>query len=193
MLEDMEKRILQYISDCSCTGVPPTVREICSKLGIKSTSTVHKYLVLLENKGYIVRGDRTNRSVRIAGRRTVNVPILGTVTAGDPILAFEEMDGYIPINATFTDSDELFALRVRGESMIDAAILDGDIVIARKTPAAVNGDIVVALIGEEATVKRFYKENGHYRLQPENAAMEPIFTDEVQILGQVVSLVRPSL
>lgn len=193
MLEDMEKKIFQYIAECSGSGVPPTVREICSKFGIKSTSTVHKYLVLLENKGYILRGDRTNRSIRIAGRRTVNVPLIGTITAGSPILAFEEIDGYIPVESSGAGADDLFALRVHGDSMIDAAILDEDIVIARKTSTAANGDIVIALIGEEATVKRFFKENGHYRLQPENQSMDPIIVDDLQILGKVVSLVRPSI
>ena len=183
-------RILEYLSDRAGDGVPPSVREICSALQIKSTSTVHKYLGELQDKGYISKDAGLNRSIRMEGDSAVRVPLVGTVTAGQPILAVEEVEGYVPFRGQGLSSKDLFALRVRGESMIKAGILDGDIVIIRKTPTAENGQIVVALVEDEATVKRFYKENGHYRLQPENDAMEPIYVDSVSILGRVVALLR---
>ena len=183
-------QILDYIRDRIDEGLPPSVREICAALEIKSTSTAHKYLQELQERGLIEKGRRLNRAITLPDDRSVRVPLLGTVTAGQPILAVEEVEGYIPFRSRNLRSQDLFALRVRGESMIQAGILDGDIVIIRRTPAAENGDIVVALVEEEATVKRFYKENGHYRLQPENDSMEPIIVDSVAILGRVISLVR---
>ena len=174
--------ILDYIRDRIDQGLPPSVREICAALEIKSTSTAHKYLKELQ--------DRMNRAITLPEERSLRVPLLGTVTAGQPILAVEEVEGYVPFRGQGLSSKDLFALRVRGESMIKAGILDGDIVIIRKTPTAENGQIVVALVEDEATVKRFYKENGHYRLQPENDAMEPIYVDSVSILGRVVALLR---
>lgn len=183
-------QILDYIRDRIDEGLPPSVREICAALEIKSTSTVHKYLQELQERGLIEKGSRLNRAITLPDDRSVRVPLLGTVTAGQPILAVEEAEGYIPFRGHGLRSRDLFALRVRGESMIQAGILDGDIVVIRRTPAAENGDIVVALVEEEATVKRFYKENGHYRLQPENDAMEPIIVDSVVILGRVISLLR---
>lgn len=183
-------QILDYIRDRIDEGLPPSVREICAALDIKSTSTAHKYLGELQERGLIEKGNRLNRAISLPDDRSIRVPLLGTVTAGQPILAVEEVEGYIPIRSRSLHSKDLFALRVKGESMIDAGILDGDIVIIRRTPTAENGDIVVALVGDEATVKRFYKEKGHYRLQPENETMEPIIVDSVAILGRVVSLIR---
>lgn len=183
-------QILDYIRDRIDEGLPPSVREICAALDIKSTSTAHKYLGELRERGLIEKGDRLNRAITLPDDRNLRVPLVGTVTAGQPILAVEEIEGYIPYRSRSLHSRDLFALRVRGESMINAGILDGDIVIIRRTPAAENGDIVVALVEDEATVKRFYKEKGHYRLQPENDAMEPIIVESVAILGRVVSLIR---
>ena len=187
------QRVLDYIRRCVDDGVPPTVREICDSLGIKSTSTGHKYLRELEEMGYITMGGNRNRCIRLVGRqeeKAVQVPLLGTVAAGMPILAVESLEGYVPFAAGRYDPSELFALRVKGESMIEAGILDGDIIIARRTPVAENGQIVVAIVGDEATVKTFYKEKGHFRLQPENSTMETIIVTETAILGKVISVVR---
>lgn len=182
--------ILGYINQRSADGVPPTVREICADLQIKSTSTAHKYLCELEEKGYISRREGLNRSIRLSGSEpTLQVPLLGSVTAGQPILAFEELTGYVPYAASGSP-EQFFALRVRGDSMVKAGILDGDTIVVRKCPSAENGQIVVALIDDEATVKRFFKEDGRYRLQPENDAMAPIYADRVSVLGRVVSVVR---
>ena len=183
-------QILNYIRDRIDDGLPPSVREICAALDIKSTSTAHKYLGELRERGLIEKGDRLNRAITLPDDRSVRVPLVGTVTAGQPILAVEEIEGYIPYRSRHLHSRDLFALRVRGESMINAGILDGDIVVVRRTPTAENGDIVVALVEDEATVKRFYKEKGHFRLQPENDEMEPIIVDSVSILGRVISLIR---
>ena len=183
-------QILNYIRDRIDDGLPPSVREICAALDIKSTSTAHKYLGELQERGLIEKSSHLNRAITLQDDRSIRVPLVGTVTAGQPILAVEEIEGYIPFRSRSLHSKDLFALRVRGESMINAGILDGDIVIIRRTPAAENGDIVVALVEDEATVKRFYKEAGHYRLQPENDTMEPIIVDSVSILGRVISLVR---
>ena len=183
-------QILDYIRDRIDEGLPPSVREICAALDIKSTSTAHKYLGELRERGLIEKGDRLNRAITLPDDRSVRVPLVGTVTAGQPILAVEEIEGYIPYRSRSLHSRDLFALHVRGESMINAGILDGDIVVVRRTPTAENGDIVVALVEDEATVKRFYKEKGHFRLQPENDEMEPIIVDSVSILGRVISLIR---
>ena len=183
-------QILDYIRERIDEGLPPSVREICAALDIKSTSTAHKYLGELRERGLIEKGDRLNRAITLPDDRSVRVPLVGTVTAGQPILAVEEIEGYIPYRSRHLHSRDLFALRVRGESMINAGILDGDIVVVRRTPTAENGDIVVALVEDEATVKRFYKEKGHFRLQPENDEMEPIIVDSVSILGRVISLIR---
>ena len=183
-------QILDYIRDRIDEGLPPSVREICAALDIKSTSTAHKYLGELRERGLIEKGDRLNRAITLPDDRSVRVPLVGTVTAGQPILAVEEIEGDIPYRSRHLHSRDLFALRVRGESMINAGILDGDIVVVRRTPTAENGDIVVALVEDEATVKRFYKEKGHFRLQPENDEMEPIIVDSVSILGRVISLIR---
>ncbi|MEA5012701.1 MAG: transcriptional repressor LexA [Angelakisella sp.] len=186
------QQVLEYIKERIEEGFPPSVREICSQLGIKSTSTAHKYLTELQENGLIEKGDKLNRAIRLPQdrSRSLRVPLLGTVTAGMPILAVEQIEDYIPYRSDTLAAADLFALHVRGDSMINAGILDGDIIIVRKTPTASNGEIVVALIEDEATVKRFYKENGHYRLQPENDTMEPIYADEVSILGKVIALYR---
>jgi len=188
-LTTKESAVFDLIRRSLEKGVIPSVRAIGAELGIKSTSSVHRYLTSLEEKGYIERGDGLNRSIRLPGSQVSHIPVLGVVTAGQPILAVESVEEYIPVQLR-GNSKELFALRVRGESMIKAGILDGDLIIARRTPTAENGEIVVALIDDEATVKRFYKENGGFRLQPENDTMEPIYTDHLMILGRVVGLQR---
>ena len=184
----------QLVYDYLCStmaerAVPPSVREICAATGLRSTSTVHSHLKSLEALGYITRDAGLNRSIHIVGASAAKqVPILGKVTAGLPILAVEDIEGYIP----YPDKSgkELFALHVDGLSMINAGILDGDYVIAEKTPVADNGEIVVGMIGDEATVKRFYKEKGTFRLQPENPDFEPIISDEITILGKVIAVIR---
>ncbi len=197
-LKEKEKQIYDYIYETiSREGFSPSVRDIQAHLGIKSTSTVHAYLAKLEEKGYIQKENGKSRTVRIDSirndsRRSIKVPVLGKVTAGMPILAIENFEGYIDfptMNRSYSYND-LFALKVSGESMIEAGILDGDIVVVKKDPTADNGQIVVALTEEGATVKTFYKEKGHFRLQPENPTMEPIIVDEVYILGRVVSVIR---
>ncbi len=193
-LNPTQKKIYEFLTERMQNGVPPTVREICAAVGLRSTSSVQANLIALEKAGYIQRGDpKCKRSIRVMGPDADNgtrVPILGTVTAGQPILAIEQIEGYVNYNGNVSSDKVLFALHVRGESMINVGILSGDIVIVEKTPVAENGDIVVALIGDEATVKTFYKEKGHFRLQPENDAMEPIIVDEVVILGKVKALTR---
>lgn len=189
-LSKSKQKILNYLNDMMAQGSTPTVREICKATGLKSTSTVHGHLKSLEEAGYLSMG-KGHRAIRMQGRESVvEVPVIGKVTAGVPILAFQEVSEHIPFSAEKAAGRELFALNVRGESMRDIGIYDGDIVICEKTPAAENGDIVVAMIGEEATVKSFYKEEGYYRLQPHNQNFEPILTAECQILGKVISLVR---
>lgn len=190
-LSKSQQAIFNFLKQCADEGRTPSVREICEATGLKSTSTVHHHLSALEEKGLIEREHGLNRCIRIAGEeRSVNVPLVGSVAAGYPVLAVEEIETYIPIPESLSRGRELFALHVKGESMIKAGIFDGDIVIVNRTPVASNGEIVVALIGDEATVKRFYKENGHFRLQPENDDFEPIIADEVAILGKVISLIR---
>lgn len=188
-----QQKVYDFLQEKSKEGIPPSVREICDGTGFKSTSTVHYHLKALEKLGYITRkAGLTRASVlkKEEGADSVSVPIIGTVTAGLPIYAFEEIIGYVPVDESVKRGRDLFALKVSGTSMINAGILDGDIVVFVKQPIADNGDIVVALIEEEATVKRFYKENGRFRLQPENPDYEPIIADEVQILGKVVTLIR---
>ncbi len=189
-LTDSQKKVYDFLREAGMSGVPPTVREICFATGLSSTSTVHNHLKTLEKLGYIQRDNGKNRSVVVTGASSVTqVPILGTVTAGAPILAVEDIVGYIP----FTENNsghELFALHVKGYSMKDAGILDGDYVIAQKSNVAQNSQIVVAMIDEEATVKTYYKEKDVIRLQPENEEFEPIYSKDVQILGKVVSVIR---
>ncbi len=160
-------------------------------MGFKSTSTAHRYIEILRNEGLIEKKDNLNRALRLPNSGSASVPIIGTVTAGQPITAVEDITGYIGFEAEHCDPSELFALTIRGESMINAGILDGDIVIVQRCSYAENGDIVVAFIDRsDATVKRFFKEDGHFRLQPENDTMDPIIVDEVEILGKVIGLKR---
>ena len=201
-LEPKEQMIFDYIRDnIRRNGYSPSIRDICTALDIKSTSTVHTCLERLEKKGYIQKENGKSRTLRIEGispeESTENadisrVPLLGKVTAGQPILAGENYEWYIsyPRGISPVPDSELFALRVSGTSMIEAGILDGDIVIVEKTATAENGDIVVALIDDEATVKTFYKEDGHFRLQPENRTMLPIIVTNLMILGKVVTSIR---
>ena len=184
--------MFEYIKNViSERGIAPSVREIGAAVGLKSTSTVQYNLNALELAGYIERDSNLKRTIRIAGvnLKTVPVPLIGTVTAGKPILATEEIEEYIPVAMRKTSSN-YFALHVRGDSMINAHIVNGDIVIVEQTPVAANGDIVVALIDEEATVKRFYKEQNHFRLQPENDNYEPIIAESLTILGKVKTVIR---
>lgn len=193
MLSDKDRAVYEYIRQSATDGIPPTVREICSALGIKSTSTVHRSIQRLVEEGLLEkRGENLNRSVTLReDRDSLSVPLLGTVTAGKPITAIEDIEGYISFKTNKRYDGRLFALRVRGDSMINAAILDGDTIVVEQCSSAENGQIVVALVdGSDATVKRFYKENGHYRLQPENDSMQPIILDEVSILGRVVAVIR---
>ena len=189
-LNEKQQKVLEFLRERAGDGVPPSVREICAAAGIRSTSTVHAYLKVLEEGGYISRQSGLNRAIRLPGETVARVPLLGHVTAGLPILAVEEVEDYVPYSGGRYDPRELFALRVHGTSMINAGIMNGEVVIVHRTPAAENGDIVVALIGDEATVKRFFAENGHIRLQPENDEYEPIIVKECTVLGRVISLVR---
>ncbi len=194
-----QQEILEYIKQCILEkGYPPAVREICEAVKLKSTSSVHAHLATLENNGYIRRDPTKPRAIEIldddgfnlSRRELVNVPIVGTVTAGEPILATENIQGYFPVLPEFVHNLQTFMLKVKGESMINAGILDGDMVLVEETPVASNNDIVVALIDDSATVKRFFKENGHYRLQPENDYMDPIIVDHLSIIGKVIGLFR---
>lgn len=186
-----EKMVFEFIKDRIEEGYPPTVREICAEFGFKSTSTAHRYINNLTAKGLLEKGNNQNRAIRLTGGNGMKIPLVGTVTAGIPITAIEEITDYISFQPARHYSNPLFALKVRGESMINAAILDGDMVVIEQTPYAENGDIVCALVdNESATIKTFYKEDGHYRLQPENDTMDPIIVDEVSILGKVVGIVR---
>ncbi len=191
-INDTQRKIYEFLVERSTDGVPPSVREIGAAVGLRSTSSVQSNLDALEAAGYIQRDPLLKRSIRIMGQadNVTQVPILGTVTAGAPILAVEQIEGYFPYTGTVTRDKPLFALHVRGESMIQAGILDGDLVIAEKTPFARNGEIVIAMVDDEATCKTFYKENGHFRLQPENDEFEPIIVNEVLILGKVIALYR---
>ncbi len=193
-----QQEILEYIKETILKkGYPPAVREICEAVNLKSTSSVHSHLETLEKNGYIRRDPTKPRTIEIiddcfnlARREVVNVPLLGTVAAGMPLLAQENIENYFPIPAEMLPDKEVFMLRVKGDSMIEAGIFNGDLIFVEKAVTAENGEIVVALLDDSATVKRFYKEDGYYRLQPENSSMEAILTDEVQILGKVIGLFR---
>lgn len=196
-LTDKEKAVFKYIrSTIRNHGYAPSVRDICSAIGIKSTSTVHSYIKQLEDKGYITRADGKSRAIKINGNtgideaRTVRVPLIGQVRAGLPILAVENYEGYVDYPASMSGSSQLFALRVVGDSMIEAGILDGDIVIVESKRYAEDGEIVLALIDDSATVKYFYKEEKRIRLQPANSNMVPIYTDDLTILGKVIANFR---
>lgn len=193
-----QSEILEYIKDQILSkGYPPAVREICSAVHLKSTSSVHSHLETLEKNGYIRRDPTKPRAIEIVDdsfnltRKEIrNIPIIGTVAAGQPIFAEQNISGYFPILADELPAGDMFILNVRGESMINAGILDGDKVIVRQTPTAKNGDIIVALVDDSATVKTYYKEGNHFRLQPENDTMEPIYVDQVTVLGIVIGLFR---
>lgn len=194
---DNQQRILEFIkSEIQTKGYPPSVREIANAVGLKSTSTVHGHLQRLEKRGLLHRDAMKPRAMEVVGdpnfvrNNATAVPVIGRVTAGMPILAEENFEDYVAIPDVMLGEGEHFILLVRGESMIEAGIHDGDYIVVHQQETANNGDIVVAMIDDSATVKRFFKENGHFRLQPENHTMEPIFADEVTILGKVVSLYR---
>ena len=193
-----QQEILEYIKqEILHKGYPPAVREICEAVHLRSTSSVHAHLETLENKGYIRRDATKPRAIEIVDdqfnltrRELVNVPIVGQVAAGQPILAGENIEDYFPIPAGMMPNKESFMLKVKGESMINAGILNGDLILVQQQTTAENGDKVVALIDDSATVKTYYKEDGHYRLQPENDYMDPIIVDEVSILGKVFGVFR---
>lgn len=197
-ITNKQEEILNYIkNEILERGFPPTVREICQTVGLKSTSSVHSHLESLEKNGYIRRDPTKPRAIEILDdsfnmlrREMVNVPVVGTVAAGQPILAEQNIDSYFPIPAEYMPNEQSFILRVKGESMVNAGIMDGDRVIVRQQSTARNGDIVVALVDDSATVKTFYKEDGHYRLQPENDSMDPIIVEDLQILGKVFGVFR---
>ncbi|HIS27703.1 MAG TPA: transcriptional repressor LexA [Candidatus Pullilachnospira intestinigallinarum] len=194
-----QQEILDYIkNEILNRGFPPAVREICEAVNLKSTSSVHSHLETLEKNGYIRRDPTKPRAIEIVDdnfnltrREIVNVPIVGRVAAGEPILAIENVENYFPIPAEFLPNAQIFILNVKGDSMVNAGILDGDKVIVEQCQSADNGDKVVALLDDSATVKTFYRENGHCRLQPENDYMDPIIVEgDVQILGKVIGVMR---
>lgn len=197
-ITDKQREILEYIKEMILKkGYPPAVREICEAVHLKSTSSVHSHLESLEKNGYIRRDPTKPRTIEILDddfaltrRELVNVPVIGTVAAGVPILAEQNIEDYLPIPAEILPNKEVFMLKVKGNSMIEAGIYNGDKVIVAKQPNAENGDKVVALVDDSATVKTFYKENDHFRLQPENSSMDPIILDQVEILGKVIGLFR---
>ena len=197
-ITDKQREILEYIRDTILAkGYPPAVREISEAVHLKSTSSVHSHLETLEKNGYIRRDPTKPRTIEILDddfaltrREMVNVPVVGTVAAGQPILAEENIEDYMPIPVEMLPNKEVFMLKVKGESMIEAGIFNNDKVIVAKQDTAKNGEMVVALVEDSATVKTFYKENGHIRLQPENSSMDPIIVDDVQILGKVIGLFR---
>lgn len=191
-LSQKQMLVYGYLKKTMGNSIPPTVREICEATGIRSTSTVHAALSVLEDNGYIERDAKSSRSIRLSGTAdTSMVPLVGKVTAGQPILAVEEIEGYIPYPISSDNSEGLFALRVSGLSMRDAGILDGDIIIADKDLQSHNGDIVVALIEDEATVKRLVKKSGEKPyLLPENPDFDPIYPEYMEILGRVVGSYR---
>ncbi|SFL74763.1 transcriptional repressor LexA [Salibacterium qingdaonense] len=201
-LSKRQQQILDYIKDeVKLKGYPPSVREIGESVGLASSSTVHGHLARLENKGYIRRDPTKPRAIEvleleddnvsISESQAVYVPVLGKVTAGEPITAVENIDEYIPLPDRMVSDEKVFVLTIEGDSMIEAGIYDGDMVIVKQQQTADNGDIIVAMTEElEATVKRFYKEDNYIRLQPENAAMEPIILDNCTILGKVSGVFR---
>ena len=197
-ITEKQSKILEYIkSEILNKGYPPSVRDICQAVNLKSTSSVHSHLETLEKNGYIRRDPTKPRTIEIIDdnfnlvrREVVNVPMVGTVAAGQPILAIENIDNYFPIPSEYMPNEETFMLKVKGESMINAGILDGDNILVKRQNTAKNGDMVVALVEDSATVKTFYKENGHIRLQPENDYMDPIILPDVEIIGKVFGVFR---
>lgn len=197
-ISDKQREILECIkAEILNKGYPPAVREICEAVKLKSTSSVHAHLETLEKNGYIRRDPTKPRAIEIVDenfnltrREMVNVPIVGRVAAGEPILAVENIENYFPIPAEFMPNEQTFILQVQGESMVNAGILDGDYILVEQQTTANDGDMVVALVDDSATVKTFYKENGYYRLQPENDFMEPIIVSDVMIMGKVIGTFR---
>ena len=197
-ISDKQREILDYIkTEILNKGYPPTVRDICEAVKLKSTSSVHSHLETLEKNGYIRRDPTKPRAIEIVDdnfnltrREVVNVPMIGRVAAGQPILAVENIESYFPIPAEFMPNAESFMLRVQGESMINAGIFDGDNILVEKCDTAHNGEMVVALVDDSATVKTFYKEGDHIRLQPENDFMDPIIVPDCKILGKVFGVFR---
>jgi len=197
-LTKRQREILNYVlNNMQQRGYPPSVREIGAALGLTSSSTVHSHLTALEKKGFIHRDPSKPRAIEILKdgasqppKRVVNVPVLGRIAAGQPLFAEENIEDIFPLPRDLVREDASFILRVRGESMIEAGILDGDFIVVRQQPTANNGEIVAALLGDEATVKRFYRERDHIRLQPENRTMTPILTRDATVLGKVVALIR---
>ena len=197
-ISEKQKEILDFLkSQIINKGYPPSVREICEAVNLKSTSSVHSHLETLEKNGYIRRDPAKPRAIEIiddefnlARREVVNVPLLGSISAGQPMLAVENIDAYFPIPAEYMPNQDTFMLNVKGDSMINVGIYNDDKILVQKQNHANNGDIVVALIGDEVTVKTFYKENDFYRLQPENDTMDPIILSELNILGKVIGLFR---
>lgn len=196
-----QREILEFIKqEILKKGYPPAVREICEAVHLKSTSSVHAHLETLEKNGFIRRDPTKPRAIEIMEedfgfnrREMVNIPILGRVSAGTPILAVENIEDYFPMPVELVPNNEMFILKVKGESMINMGILDGDSVICERAATARNGEVVVALVEDSATVKRFYKENNQYRLQPENDTMDPILVEQCEILGKVIGLVRMNI
>ncbi len=197
-ISSKQREILEYIKqEILNKGYPPAVREICEAVHLKSTSSVHSHLETLEKNGYIRRDPTKPRAIEIIDdnfnltrREVVNVPIIGQVAAGQPLLAVENIENYFPIPTEFMPNAETFMLKVKGDSMINAGIFNGDKILVQKQSDAQNGDIVVALVDDSATVKTFYKEDGDFRLQPENDTMDPIIVNECSILGKVFGIMR---
>lgn len=197
-ISSKQREILEYIKqEILNKGYPPAVREICEAVHLKSTSSVHSHLETLEKNGYIRRDPTKPRAIEIIDdnfnltrREVVNVPIIGQVAASQPLLAVENIENYFPIPTEFMPNAETFMLKVKGDSMINAGIFNGDKILVQKQSDAQNGDIVVALVDDSATVKTFYKEDGHFRLQPENDTMDPIIVNECSILGKVFGIMR---
>ena len=197
-ISSKQREILEYIKqEILNKGYPPAVREICEAVHLKSTSSVHSHLETLEKNGYIRRDPTKPRAIEIIDdnfnltrREVVNVPIIGQVAAGQPLLAVENIENYFPIPTEFMPNAETFMLKVKGDSMINAGIFNGDKILVQKQSDAQNGDIVVALVDDSPTVKTFYKEYGHFRLQPENDTMDPIIVNECSILGKVFGIMR---
>ena len=190
-MKEIHKKVYDYIKQRTEEGFSPSIREICRDLDIASTSTAARYVNFLVENGYLEKIEGRNRAVKLAGGGAMRIPVMGTITAGQPITAFEDISDYVYFLPNKKYSGELFALKIRGESMINAGILDDDLVIIEQTDYVDNGDIAAVMVdNEDATVKRFYKENGHYRLQPENDTMEPIFAENCRIIGRVVGVMR---
>lgn len=197
-ISNKQQEILDYIkSEIINRGYPPTVRDICTAVNLKSTSSVHSHLATLEREGYILRDKTKPRAIEIvddsfntARKEIINIPVVGKVAAGEPLLAVQNIENYFPVPAEYLSNHVTFMLKVQGESMINAGIYDGDTIIVEEASTAENGEIIVALIDDSATVKRFFREKDHIRLQPENDSMEPIIVKDCKIIGKVIGLFR---